>query len=107
MTRNRIEKYDRAVTDIEEISDHIAEDNLEAAIRFIEELERTLSQLADIPHIGYHRFFSDSEFDQIRVFPVSRRFKNYLIIYEPTEEGIDVLRVMHGAQDIEQRISKD
>ena len=107
MTRNRVEKYESAVTDIKGITDHIAKNDPDVAISFIDKLERTLNQLADMPHIGHLRFSSDPEFNQVRVLPVSSRFNNYLIIYEPREEGIDVLRIMHGAQDIERRLSKD
>lgn len=28
-------------------------------------------------------------------------FPNHLIFYRPVEDGIEVLRVVHGAQDIE------
>lgn len=33
----------------------------------------------------------------IRSFPVG----NYVIFYKPTEDGISILRVLHGARDIE------
>jgi plasmid stabilization system protein ParE len=39
-------------------------------------------------------------FEGIRVFPVSR-FKKYLVFYRPIEGGIEVLRVLHGARDIQ------
>ena len=36
----------------------------------------------------------------LRFLPVSR-FKKYLIFYRPIPGGIEVVRVLHGARDIE------
>ena len=33
----------------------------------------------------------------LRSFPV----KNYLIFYRPIDEGIEIVRILHGSQDIE------
>jgi toxin ParE1/3/4 len=30
-----------------------------------------------------------------------RGFERYLIFYRPTDDGIDVVRVLHGSRDIE------
>jgi len=35
-----------------------------------------------------------------RVFPV-RGFGKHLVFYRPVEDGIEILRVIHGARDIE------
>lgn len=42
---------------------------------------------------------TDPLFEGVRVFPVSR-FKKYLVFYRPIQDGIEVLRVLHGARDI-------
>jgi toxin ParE1/3/4 len=34
----------------------------------------------------------------LRVFPISR-FKKYLVFYRPVADGIEILRVLHGARD--------
>ena len=36
----------------------------------------------------------------VRFFPVSR-FRNYLVFYRPVADGIEVIRVVHGARDID------
>jgi len=36
----------------------------------------------------------------LRVWPI-KAFENYLIFYQPTDAGIDVVRVIHAARDIE------
>jgi toxin ParE1/3/4 len=42
----------------------------------------------------------------MRRFPVSR-FDNYLIFYLPHENGIDVIRVLHGARDLDRLFAEE
>jgi toxin ParE1/3/4 len=42
----------------------------------------------------------------LRQWPI-RGFENYLIFYLPTEAGIDVLRVLHGARDIDRILREE
>src|SRR5713226_8246174 len=46
----------------------------------------------------------EPELAGVRFFPVTR-FRNYLVFYRPTTTGIEVLRVLHGARDIESLLS--
>ena len=50
--------------------------------------------------MGSPREFQNSHLIGIRQWRVSG-FENYLIFYRPIEDGIEVLRVLHGARDIE------
>ena len=34
----------------------------------------------------------------MRSFPV-KRYRNYLIFYRPSRDGIEVIRILHGARD--------
>jgi plasmid stabilization system protein ParE len=36
----------------------------------------------------------------VRVYPLPRRFRNYLVFYRTTSDGIEILRVLHGARDL-------
>ena len=36
----------------------------------------------------------------VRVWQV-RGFENYLVFYQPTQRGIEVIRLLHAARDIE------
>jgi toxin ParE1/3/4 len=36
----------------------------------------------------------------VRVYPLPRRFRNYLVFYRPIAGGIEVLTVLHGARDL-------
>jgi toxin ParE1/3/4 len=40
----------------------------------------------------------------MRWFPASPPFINYLIFYRPAKQGIEVVRVLHGARDVEEMV---
>ena len=84
----------RAKIDLAEIWDYIAEDSVTHADIFIETIEQKLKVLAERPGIGRTR---DVLGDGLRSFPVGR----YVIFYQPLQKGIDVIRVLHGARDLE------
>jgi toxin ParE1/3/4 len=44
--------------------------------------------------------FKDPSVAQMRQYPV-KGFKNYLVLYELTETTIDIVRVVHGARNLE------
>ncbi|WP_315874937.1 type II toxin-antitoxin system RelE/ParE family toxin [Chamaesiphon minutus] len=44
--------------------------------------------------------FTKPEVVQVRQYPV-KGFPNYLILYQLTEDTIDIIRVLHGARNIE------
>jgi toxin ParE1/3/4 len=88
-----IERSRASVSDYEDIWRYIARDNPAAADRLITALERQLSTLAAMPGCGREepKFATD-----LRSFPVG----NYLIFYRPIQNGIALVRVLHGARDI-------
>lgn len=55
--------------------------------------------------MGALRQFTNSRLDGVRSWPI-RHFMNYLIFYRPIDGGVEVLRILHGARDIE-RIFRD
>lgn len=93
MTRVVLRKP-QASEDIAEIWDHIADDDLAAADRWLDRLDRQLRLLATQPLMGRAR----SELAEgIRSFPMGR----YVVFYMPLHDGIDVVRVLHSARDID------
>jgi toxin ParE1/3/4 len=57
---------------------------------------KTLSVLADFPYIGRARpaFGVD-----LRSYPAAH-YRQYLIFYRPTADGIEVMRILHGARNL-------
>lgn len=79
---------------------YIGERNLPAAERFLVAAEEAFAKLAGMPGMGRRREFRKPAFQDVRSWPI-RGFENYLVFYQPTPTGIDILRVIHGAQDID------
>ncbi len=83
----------QAERDLLEIWSFVAGDNLAAADRLIERLEKVLQSLCENPELGRER----SELAPLlRSYP----FGNYLVFYRITDEHIVVARVLHGARDL-------
>lgn len=68
--------------DLAEVWDHIADDSLRAADRWVDQLDEQFQLLATQPLMGRAR--GDLS-PRLRSFPFGR----YLIFYEPVEDGID------------------
>ena len=83
----------QAEEDLFEIAVHIAQENPEAAIRFLERIEQICAVIAASPEIGRLR---EELAPNLRSFPVDQ----YLIFYLPAKGGIEVARVLHGARDL-------
>ena len=99
MTR-KILKRERAKRDIIELAAHIAHDNLEAAERFITAVETAFRLLAHTPGAGALRGSLDPALANLRMWPV-RGFEKHLIFYRETPDGLEIIRVLHAARDIE------
>jgi toxin ParE1/3/4 len=84
---------DRARADLVEIWDYIADDSETQADLFIDTVDRKLRLLAAKPHLGRSR---PELAENMRSFPLGR----YVIFYVVMPDGIQVVRVLHGARDL-------
>jgi len=91
----RYELAGPAQQDLREIGAYIARDSLATALRVVETLESKCQRLAETPGIGRRR---EEIAPELRSFTMSP----YLIFYREIEDGIQVLRVLHGARDIDE-----
>jgi plasmid stabilization system protein ParE len=82
-----------AAIDLDEIWDFIAEDNLDAADKVIEDILASLDALVPFPHQGHKRTDLTS---RPLLFTVVRE---YLIAYAPDERPLWVIAVMHGRRN--------
>ena len=89
----RFVKRPLAEDDLLEIWVYIAADDSDAADRVIDRIEASCQRLASSPLTGSKR---DELSSGLRSFVVGR----YVVFYAPTSDGIDVVRVLHGARDI-------
>lgn len=89
-----ITKRPRALLDLIEIWAYIAEGSVTNADTFASRIDKTFKLLARRPWIGRAR---PELYPDLRSFVVA----NYVVLYLPLTNGIDVIRVLHGARDIE------
>src|SRR5262245_25169681 len=78
---------------------YIAQNNPEAAERFLDALEAAFARLADMPRVGAPQEWRSARLREVRMWPIPQ-FSNYLIFYRERGDRIEVLRVLHGAQDV-------
>ena len=97
---SQIQKTPQAAADLIDIASYIAEDNLDAAERFLDAAEEAFALLASMPSMGRAVNFQSPAAQGIRVWRV-RGFERYLIFYRAVEHGIEIVRVLHAARDIE------
>jgi len=86
----------------EDIIDHwiyIAKDNPIAADAVCDAIEETFQNLAEMPLMGTTHVTNKSELSSVRMFPVSG-FKNYLILYIPSDETLEIVRVIRKRRSI-------
>lgn len=81
-----------AEADLNGVILYIAEDNVDAAFDAAEDIQGAPARLGDMPHMGRQgRAASAREL----VVPHTP----YVVIYRIMEKQVEILRVMHGAQD--------
>jgi len=83
-----------ALSDLIGIWDFIADDNEVNADNFLSSLESRLDMLAHQPRMGRAR---DELMNGLRSFPIGR----YVVFYLAHSDGIEVVRVLHGARDLD------
>ncbi|MFS8085754.1 MAG: type II toxin-antitoxin system RelE/ParE family toxin, partial [Acidobacteriota bacterium] len=83
-----------AIGDLHDIWSHVAQNDAEAASRLVKEIMRRFSLLRNNPLLGRQQ-------DQLLVNLRSFTVKGYLIFYQPSEDHVDILRVLHGSRDVE------
>ena len=84
-----------AQRDVDQITDFIAEDNVDAALRVHEALESAFRHLAEMPEMGHTR--ADLTVRPVKFWSVY----SYLIVYDPARAPLTVVAVLHGARDVE------
>ena len=85
---------DRAKADLRGIWAYVAQNNVDAADHLAATIVGKYRLLAKHPRLGPAR----DEFESgLRSFVVG----SYLIFYRPTDEGIEVVRVLSGVRDLD------
>lgn len=91
---SRIRFTEPAAQDLEEIYNYIAVDNLAAADALLSRLQKQWRRAAENPGVGRKR-------DELKPNLCSVTEGNYLVFYRQVADGIEIVRILHGARDIE------
>jgi toxin ParE1/3/4 len=92
--------------EVVDLADHTSHDSFEVAIRFLEAVERTFEFLATNREVGQVCGFANPSATGLRVWPVDG-FRNHLVFYRATADGVEIVRVLHGARDFEVLFGED
>jgi toxin ParE1/3/4 len=84
----------RARSDLTEIWSYIADDSVANADAFIDKLHKTIQVLAKQPRSGRRR-------EELAPGILSFPFGRYIIFYCTNRYAIEIVRVLHGARDIQ------
>ena len=99
--KRRIFVRPAAEQDMDEQAEYLAvHGSVEVGLRFYRAAEETLQLLSRRPRIGGVVEFERRHLRGMRMFPL-KAFPKHLVFYRPGEDGIEVIRVLHGARDLE------
>ena len=77
---------------------------IRSARRLRDRFQATLNILAQSPLLGRTNRDLDPPGHTFRYFVVMKRF---VIVYEPTDDGIRVARLLHGARNLAEELDRD
>lgn len=98
MSRFRISL--RAKQDLEEIADYLGERNPPAALKVLDMIFDRVAVLATQPLLGEVR-------DDLPGHPRVLCSGNYLILYQPASDGVDIARIVHAARDVKSLLRRE
>ena len=85
--------------DIKDIlNDLVDRENSLLALKFIDALREAYEDLSSFPEIGAIREFKKAE--TLRLWCLTT-FKNYLLFYRVTETKVEIVRILHGARNVD------
>jgi toxin ParE1/3/4 len=103
----RVVRKPRARQDLLEHFIYIGENaSVEDAERFLKAAEAAFERLAMRPEMGARRDYRKPSLAGLRMWPITG-FEKYLVFYRPTDQGIDVIRVLHGARDLKRLFEEE
>lgn len=88
----RIRRTALAKQDVRQIALWIGRQSPDAAIKRVDDLEQRLEELLNAPGSGTDR-------SDLRPSLRSSPFGNYLVFFKRIRDGIQIVRVLHGARD--------
>jgi toxin ParE1/3/4 len=94
-----VHRRPQARQDIIDLADYLDQISQNLADRFLDGVEQTITSLEGMPGMGAPLHLNNPGLQGLRHHPV-QGFPNHVIFYLPTDDGIDVVRILHGARDV-------
>ncbi len=88
-----------AITDLDQIEDDLRTAGAHVLRMFHQRLARALGLRERLPFTAPEYQPPDPRLPDLRYFPI-RRFESYAVFYQPTPDGIRVVRVLHTSRNI-------
>ena len=101
----RLLVFPRAEQDLDELAEHIAKENLDAALGLYAAANAAFRRLAEMPDIGVKREFLDPKLTHLRMWPIPG-YSNMLVFYDVLGDDLRVVRILHSSRDIAALFSK-
>jgi toxin ParE1/3/4 len=86
-----------AIRDLDSISSYFAEVNVEAGEKFLQGFSKRCQQLVSFPNIG-------RSYDELQVDLRGLPLEGYIIFYRTNDDGIEIIRVVNGRQNLQSLI---
>jgi toxin ParE1/3/4 len=90
----------RARLDVVELATYLGRDSATTASRFLDACDAIFKLLTDSPQIGGFYSSQNQRLAGLRVFRV-KGFPNHLVFYLEQNGKIEIVRVLHGARDLD------
>ena len=96
-----IDRARDAQVDVIDEAYYLADDaGMIVANRFLDAVTQAYERLAETPGIGAPRDYGNLRYAGMRMSPVPK-FPKYLIFYRVEGDTLKILRVLHGARDLQ------
>ncbi len=93
----------QAEQDLDEIAASLAQRSARRALRFLDAAQAAFDRLAAFPDLGAYYETTNPQLHGLRVWPIPG-FLNYLIFYRVAGNTVQIVRVLHGARDLDTAI---
>ena len=91
----------RATQDLRQQANYILSNgSIAAAEQFLESAEATFDRILLTPRIGKQVDFVLDSLGEVRRWQM-KNFQDYLVFYRVQAEQVEILRILHGARDLE------
>lgn len=96
-------KRDKALSDLRECGEFLGSRSLSLELRFYDAAEKTFQFLAENAGIGRLWDSDNPKLKDVRLWRI-KGFENWLIFYRRVPDGIEILRVLHGARELPKQL---